>query len=217
MNHTLSALGFGLFAAFALPTCFAETQSETFMFTPSVGAMLFDSNRHVENSPFYSVSVGYQFDDIWAGEATFGMFETRSKSTQHHSTGYHFNFNSLYHFDPAKKLNPYIIGGVGLLSAEKLNWPEDDASMQKSALTFNVGGGIKYDLTPTWQLRAEIREFVIRHSINHDFDTLVNVGLTWYFDNPRRTKLRKMKPVHMELNNTVQPLLILAHRDSETA
>ncbi len=209
MKHILRVLSCGFFALMTLP-CMAQTQAETFMFTPAIGKMLFDSNRHVKDSSFYSVSLGYQFDEIWAGEAMFGMFETKSKSTARSSTGYHFNLNGLYHLYPAEKLNPYVIGGVGLLAAEKLDWSDSDALMQKSAVTMNVGAGLKYDLTPAWQLRAEAREFIVRHSIDHDFDTVINVGLTWYFDNPRRQKLRRMKPVQMDIQKVIQPFLILA-------
>ena len=79
MKHILRALSFGFFALLALPSM-AQTQAETFMFTPAIGKMLFDSNRHVKDSSFYSVSLGYQIDEIWAGEAMFGVFETKSKS-----------------------------------------------------------------------------------------------------------------------------------------
>lgn len=204
--RTLSVL---FFILAALPAM-AQTQAETFMFTPAVGQMLFDSNRHVKDVPFYNISVGYQFDEIWVGEAMFGVFETKSKSTARRSTGYHFNLNGLYHFYPAEKLNPYLIAGVGLLAADKLDWSDGGALMQKSAATINAGVGLKYDLTPAWQIRAEAREFIVRHSIDHDFDTVINLGLTWYFNNPRRQKLRTMKPVQMDLQKVIRPFLILA-------
>jgi OOP family OmpA-OmpF porin len=215
MNYRIKLLSFGVLLASLISPCFAETQAETFMFTPAIGDMLFDSNRHVKNSAFYSVSLGYQIDEVWAGETTFGVFEAQSKGTQHRSTGYHFNINGLYHFYPDQRLNPYLIGGLGLLSAQKLDWPADNAYMPRSAVTINFGAGIKYDLNPAWQIRAEAREFIVRNSINHDFDTLINVGLTWHFDNPRRTKLRNMKPVHMEFQNEIHQMMILANHNEE--
>jgi opacity protein-like surface antigen len=69
--------------------------------------------------------------------------------------------NGVYHFD-VKRVTPYATLGIGIershISSDR---PEDLALLTPSSteFSFNVGGGVKYPMSPRFLARADLRRF----------------------------------------------------------
>ena len=109
----------------------------------------------------FAVGLAYQFSPRWAAEASYGREE--------HSTGYAvyngptfvtvgrrtvtaepFEVSGLFNFTNDTRWKPYV--GFG---ARYIAKPDDDSGRSETTVAPIVSGGVHFQITPTFSLRAE--------------------------------------------------------------
>jgi OOP family OmpA-OmpF porin len=155
---------------------------------PSLGYYFFDgdNNNNADDTFFYGLSVGYQFNKKFAVEASYFELEPEVKDPGFDIDGHyhnasedidtqHYRLDGIFNFDlPVSSIpvSPYLSIGYGKLETDLKFSDEDDWMM-------DVGVGIKQKITPAFSLRGDVRAF---HSWdNDDTDYGLSVGLVYLF------------------------------------
>jgi opacity protein-like surface antigen len=135
-------------------------EPEGFTITPFVGLGFAGD---FENSPTaLGVAAGYGFTDRMTveGDLYFAPDGEQGEPIEFNSSIWSLSANLLYHFAGQTGFTPYVVGGLGLLSAdtnaEELGFVIDDTSTQ---FAWNWGGGAKSALSDRFALRADLRFF----------------------------------------------------------
>lgn len=121
----------------------ADVKAKTYTLTPYIGGYLFEGNQNLESTgqggPVYGLGLGYNVTPNWGAEASFDFLGTEVKHAFDRINMFKYRLDGLYHFQPEKKLVPYLAAGVGGIHA---NAPAGFAGIDKPFL--NLGGGVKY-------------------------------------------------------------------------
>lgn len=178
MNSRIKAglLGASLLGIAASPQ--AQNRPEAWTLTPFVGGYLFDSKQDLESAPIFGLRAGYNFNANIGAELFGSYLLTESDRDSGPDANvernvYRFGGNLLYHFQPTKKLVPFVAVGYGRynITVPDLNRPKTNKSLAE------YGGGLKYFVSDDFALRADIR-----HSIGFS-PSVDNVeytfGVTW--------------------------------------
>ncbi len=178
MNSRIKAglLGASLLGIAASPQ--AQNRPEAWTLTPFVGGYLFDSKQDLESAPSFGLRAGYNFNANIGAELFGSYLLTESDRDSGPDANvernvYRFGGNLLYHFQPTKKLVPFVAVGYGRynITVPDLNRPKTNKSLAE------YGGGLKYFVSDDFALRADIR-----HSIGFS-PSIDNVeytfGVTW--------------------------------------
>lgn len=120
------------------------------------------------SSKLGSLVLGYQFDDLWAADLTFGT-----------SMGSNLDVDAIslngYRFFGSSRLRPYLSAGLSHFSVDDA---QDDSTQQVQA-----GVGLSADLSRNLELRGG---FQSHYTISGDSfqDNAWNVVLAWHFRKP---------------------------------
>lgn len=104
----------------------------------------------------YSLSENFQAEFLWAHNPT--SYSARSISTGQFTKAFNtqinqFEFGGLVHIRGSEfKLRPFISGGIGFTRDSNSGGASD-----RTALSFSVGGGVKYDVTRHFGFRGDLR------------------------------------------------------------
>ncbi len=143
----------------------AEIREGSFEISPMIGLNIFDTDSDHDadfgRKAAYGLGLGYNFTNRWGVEAMANVINDRAQF-------YHADL--LYHFNPEKALNPYLVAGLGYAHIE----PENRGSY--GTLLGNFGMGLKYFIAPNVALRADVRDYVTNMQ-----NVLASVGLTFAF------------------------------------
>jgi len=122
--------------------------------TPHISALIFEGNEHLDNSPMYGLSLGYNFSERWTGELTVGYSEIGLTDVPDQEVTTHLvRLDALYHFQPKEKIVPYfVIGAGGLTFDVDTSTGESDQDIMA-----NYGFGIKFFTTDRLALRLDAR------------------------------------------------------------
>lgn len=164
--------GFALVAA-TLPSVNAEELDSGFYLFPSIGYFLLDDNRNTDNGPTASLAVGYQFNNQFSTEASYGIIKTESNANGKDLDGTRYHVDAIYHLNDDDTVQPYVLAGVGNMDMDMPGTENDDET------SYNAGAGFKRHITENLSLRAEARMFYGNDSNNKD--ALVNFGLVYLF------------------------------------
>src|SRR5436853_578600 len=79
---------------------YAENREGAFVFSPGVGAYLFDTNRGIKNNAMYNLGLGYDFTNNWGVEALAGTLHTTTKGTlgEKNVVANLYSIDGIYHF-----------------------------------------------------------------------------------------------------------------------
>lgn len=147
-NMTLTALLSLLLATSA----WAGIQPRAFTLSPMVGGHLFEDDYSLENTPFFSLGLGYNLTEQAALEAVYSQTDADGeKATDSDAKVRTFRLDALYHFMPEKTLVPYLAIGVGEININP------DSGGNRRHLLANAGAGIKYFIAEDFALRADVR------------------------------------------------------------
>jgi len=136
-------------------TAFAENKGNAITISPMAGYVFIGDDVDADNSFGGGGGLGYNFDERWSLEYMFIWSHTDSKN--HWPNGddgldiYINNINGVYHFQPEKKLVPYLTAGGGW-GTESPDWGDND-----TGFLLDWGAGIKYFVTENIALRADAR------------------------------------------------------------
>lgn len=144
-----------LTALIALNSFADEVIDSGFTLSGGLGRIYFDDDRELENDGFWSLGLGYQFDSPWGVELNYLKGEADDDLGSNLDMDYEqLRLDGLYHFGKAEGWQPYLAFGVGNMEFD----PEGGADSFEETLV-NVGGGLKYFMTPALALRADVRAF----------------------------------------------------------
>lgn len=136
----------------------------------------FDGKRHLDNSALPNIAIAYNFTNHWAMEAGAGVLNSNQKSALGNE-GVHgmlYTIDGIYRFIPFKQVEPYIIGGVGVLV---LNPNGDDAEHPG---VINAGMGAQLFWGSNVALRGEVRDiYQTTGASNNDY--MINFGVSFLF------------------------------------
>jgi hypothetical protein len=136
----------------------------------------FDNKRDLNNSAFPNLALAYNFTNHWAIEAMAGILNTR-QSKDLGGYGVHgalYNIDGIYRFTPCGHFEPYVLGGIGLLTLT----PNGTDSEYPGNV--NLGLGAQLFFGPTVAMRAEFRD--VYQTTGHSYnDYMLNFGVSFLF------------------------------------
>ncbi len=165
------------FCCLSLPAS-AEIQPGAFTLSPMVGGHLFDGDQSLETSTLWGLAIGYNLNFNWALETAYTKTVADAKDASTFDTKVEtYRIDTLYHFQPRKKMVPYFVAGLGAI------YSDPDVGAARDHLLFNYGVGIKYFiLDHLIALRADIRHLIDLPEPNQNLQ--YTVGLTFQLGKP---------------------------------
>ena len=172
INLKTSALA--LIVSCAASTLATADDEHKWELTGGIGRYFFDSSdTNVEDANALNIGIGYVIDKDWTVEGIYSDFETEANYSNTDIDGSHYHLDALYHLSKQGKWQPFLIGGIGDLKLE----PESTNSYRQTLL--NAGAGVKYALSPQWQIRGDARTLYSLDEESTDYN--INLGLTYLF------------------------------------
>ena len=158
MKKLLFPALFALVASLAAsPPLLAGERAGAVSLSPYIGGYTFDGAQSLRTNPVYGLRLGYDFTDNFAAEGVFNYVPTKSSRGFGRSVdAISYRLDLLYNFMPSEKLVPYLAVGGGGTQVEYKN---TDHTVY--APTANVGGGLKYFITDSVALRADVRQLFV--------------------------------------------------------
>ncbi|NIR34012.1 MAG: OmpA family protein [Desulfuromonadales bacterium] len=136
----------------------AQIRGGAVTLSPMAGSLYFDPGQNLERSPVYSLGIGYNLTDRWAGEFVGAFSDTSPENGDAHINVYSGRLDLLYHFTPAEPATFYFAMGGGLLRYDPRgalsSLDEDDD------LLLNYGLGLKAMVNDTAGFRLDARHAV---------------------------------------------------------
>jgi len=140
-----------LAAALITTPAAAQIRPGAVTLSPLVGGYSFDGDQNLENRAVYGLGVGYDLTRRWGLELMGNYIDTRSDAGRGDAQVSSLRADALFHFRPEKRLVPYLSVGAG-----GIHFDPDYRSGSTDPLV-DLGGGIKYFLSPRVALRGDLR------------------------------------------------------------
>ena len=156
----------------------AEIQPKAFTLTPLFGRHMFDGDQSLDTSSFWGFGLGYNFNENWAIEGIYTRADADAEDASTTDTKVEtYRLETLYHFQPEKKLVPYLAVGLGGI------YSDPDSGAERDHFLFDYGVGVKYFvLDHLIALRADLRHLMDFPEPDHNLQ--YSVGLTFQFGRP---------------------------------
>jgi OOP family OmpA-OmpF porin len=200
-----------LSAVFLLPLAAqAEIKAGSVELSPFVGYNIFDNQHNLRDRPVYGGRIGYNFTEHFGLEGSGEFSKTRvdDKAQTQTEQGQFttpingvkitsYNLDLVYHFLPAEKFNPFIVGGVG---ASHYN-PEINT---KNMRFVDYGVGAKYWVAEHVALRADLRDKMTFDEHLHNLSA--TVGLVFAFGGASNAEAAPVdRPVDSDNDGVTDP------------
>lgn len=153
----------------------AETRVGAFNLTPQVGGYLFEGNQNLDDSFTFGLGLGYAWDQHWSTELFFNYIDAEFDNKSKDVDGYLFRLDALYHFNPERRLVPFLAAGVGCITLD----PHKYRGGSDTSFLLNAGGGLKYFLTESIALRGDVRYVVPFDNTHHNLLYAINVDFVF--------------------------------------
>ena len=149
--------------------------------TPSIGHMIFDHDRvlktntasgEFEDNDFWSIGVGYRFDNPWQVELVYLDGDTNTKISDQKVSFGALRLDGLFHFAETETLSPYVAFGAGHAEFKEPGYKREESN-------FNLGAGLKYAFNNTVSLRSDVRAITDFEDDNIDY--ALTLGLQFLF------------------------------------
>ena len=141
------------------------------------------------------IAVGYQLNDRWyfegmTGYSSMGAYTTSQPVVRDDISIWELSANALFALGPETRLNPYLIGGIGVMSTTS------NFSSAENSTLINAGAGLMYQFgSSPMYLRLEYRgRFEVFNTITYT-DQIASLGLQYAFG---RTKAPLPVPVAVD-------------------
>ena len=179
-----------LFAGAAPASADPETTLNLYL---NGGRYWFDSGR-LDGTPFQGFEpsdttgggggLGYSITDRWAMEGAIDYFSVDIKGIDEKVDVYNYHLDLFYHFlgsfcGAPCRWQPYVAFGVGEIRVDFDGTFEDETDWHDRQTMVNMGLGVKYQLGPRWQTRADIRAFQGVEEGGLDGFLSVGIGYQW--------------------------------------
>jgi len=157
MKKLLFPVLFALVASLAAsPPLLAGERAGAVSLSPYIGGYTFDGAQSLRTNPLYGFRLGYDFTDNFAAEGVVNYVPTKSSKGFGSVDQLSYRLDLLYNFMPSEKLVPYLAVGGGVAQVEYKS-----TNHTVYAPTANVGGGLKYFITDSVALRADVRQLFV--------------------------------------------------------
>lgn len=157
------------------------------------GQYWFDSDR-LNGTPFRGFDLedttggggglGYSITDRWAMEGVIDYFSVGVEDIDEKVEVYNYHLDIFYHFLGRFCGNdcwqPYVAFGAGEIRIDYDDSFDDEFNWHDRQTMVNLGVGVKYQLGPRWQARADARVFQGVEEGGLDGFLSVAIGYQWY-------------------------------------
>ncbi len=186
-----TACGLALLAASA--ASFAGQESSGFTLSPMVGKYMPAKNQRLDDSTFWSLGAGYDFNDKWGAELSYVSANADAISGPAEVDLDVIRLDALRYFGSGN-LRPYAVMGVG--EAEF----DTDTGESGDDTVANLGAGVKYAINEVFSLRGDVR---LMHGMDSgESDYLLGVGALFKFGAASSTKKTQPQPVVVAATTT---------------
>lgn len=172
MRRTISTL---LTINLAIAASFASADEGQFYIAPGIQWMNFDDSVNLENDEGYTFGLGYDFSDKISAE--FSLLELEPNRFGGGSVDVDmWKIDGFYDLDyDFSGFQPFAVTGLG-----NTNFDGDNE------MTWNYGGGVKYQITDNLVWRTAIRTFNYFDRDHEDSDLGIDSSLVFYFGGAKR-------------------------------
>ena len=180
--------------------CFGQVRPGAYSISPFIGGYTFEGNMGLRTRPVYGLRMGYDFTKHLGAELLFDYIATNHiEGTSEPSTDvYNYRFEGLYHFMPEKRLVPFISIGIGGQTIDYSSWPAD-----KTRFVADYGAGVKYFLTDSIALRADVRHVLAFGSLYNNLE--YTIGLMFSFGGKKAVSKTLVKEAEVEAEPAPPP------------
>lgn len=155
-RQIVTAIVAGLLAS-ATAGLAAEKQGQ-FSISPMAGGYTFEGSQHLKTVPVYGGRVGYNLTPDFGIEALFDYARTEGTKTGDKATMYRFGADLLCNLLPDNRLVPYLALGVSGIHLD------GGGRNKELSAALDYGAGLKYFLTDSIALRADVRHLIYSRS-----------------------------------------------------
>jgi OOP family OmpA-OmpF porin len=159
----------------------AEIRPGATSVTPFIGGYIFEGNQDLKSGPAYGIRAGYHFTQNWGLEAYFHYVTTEIESLAGNPDVDLFGYGveALYHFMPEGRLVPFLAAGVG-----GARYDVSGGLGDRNKFTVDYGAGLKFFLTDSIALRADVRHVMPFNDRYNDL--LFTVGINFLFGGEKK-------------------------------
>jgi len=171
----------------------AQIRPGTFNIGPMFGVGMFEGNQDLDNAPVIGIRGGYDFTDRWGVEGTINWIPTKYNYESSmfiparpgywvtfpdsaHTNVFNYRIEAVYNFMPSSQLVPFIAAGIG---GQTIDYRGGVDKKDKTRFAADYGVGLKYFLTETLAIRADVRHVLAIGSIYNDLEA--TIGMAFYF------------------------------------
>lgn len=136
----------------------------------------FDDKRDLDNAALPNLALAYNVSQHWAIEAAVGVMTSRQSEEMggKEVSGSLYAIDGIYRFMPCGHFEPYLVGGIGMLTLDPNGTDTDHPG------NVNVGLGAQLFWGPTIALRAEAKDIYQTTGKSRN-DYLLNFGVSFLF------------------------------------
>ena len=137
-------------------------EPNTITVTPFLGGA-FGVSNNLDRSLGFGVAVGYDLTRVFGFEFEFGhVFDIVGGNDNVDWSLTNFSGNVVYHFDNVQRVTPYATFGIGWERSNPAVQVPDPLALlvaPSTEVAWNIGGGVKTELTDRLIGRADVRRF----------------------------------------------------------
>jgi OmpA-OmpF porin, OOP family len=155
---------------------FGQIKPGAYSVSPFIGGYTFEGNMGLRTRPVYGLRMGYDFTKHLGAELLFDYVATNHiEGTSEPGTDvYNYRLEGLYHFMPEKRLVPFVSVGIG---GQNINY--SSTAEDKSRFVADYGVGLKYFLTDSIALRADVRHVLVFGSLYNNLEYALGVAFSF--------------------------------------
>ncbi len=152
-----------------------------FSISPFVGWYNYDETQLLYTRPVYGARLGYDITNHFGVEAVFNYNATEypiSNGSSEDASAFNYRLDFLYNFIPCGPVDPYIAAGPGATRLYSIYPgvvdPGAAGESTNNDFTLNVGGGLKWFLSESFALRADVRHLWLFDNVKVTDNTIRN-------------------------------------------
>ncbi len=147
-----------------------------FTVTPSIGYAEIDDDRGADlDDNFWSLGLGYRFDNPWQLELVYGQSEVEDGDIPTGDIDVEsLRLDALYHLAEDRSIIPYLAIGSGYT-----DFDADVADLNGDETNINAGAGVKYRVSDMFSVRSDFRG--IYGLSEENVDLALSLGLQMLF------------------------------------
>jgi len=171
-------------------TGMGQMRDGAFEISPFIGGYQFEGNQELDHTFIGGLRLGYAFTKHFSGEILGNYGNTRYTETSPDIRTRIFNYRAegLYHFMPDSRFVPFVALGAG---AQRNDYVRNID--EKWRFVGDYGAGVKFFLTESFALRADVRHVLASGSVYNNLE--YTLGLSFLFGGAKKPAAAVAEPV----------------------